>query len=556
MRAFPTTDPRANGPAALMFGPFTLVPAERRLEAGGKPLRLGSRTMDLLLCFAARAGEVVSRRDLTAHVWAGTHVEDSNLRFQIGQLRRALAEHSPGREYIANVAGRGYCFTATVQRQDRAREAHPNDSHPNHRLPRPSAPLIGRDHDIDAITARINTTRLLTVVGPGGVGKTATAMATAHRWAAETACMTVFVDLSPLTTSGGVAHAVASALDITATTTDPAPQVTEALSGRDMLLILDNCEHVAEDAAHLVERLISASPDLRVLATSREPLRGMEEAIYWLAPLDGPMVGDGRDATAMRALPAVDLFISRARRQLQDFDPDDHATRIVADLCRRLDGLPLAIELVAGRVGSLGLAGLSTLLASAPLTMEGARRAAPGRQRTLRASLDWSYALLPPAEAAMFRALSIFSGPFTLDAALWVMDDGSMPWTDLMVLLSSLVERSMVAVNIDAHRTRYRFLETTRFYAREKLLGSGQMPAVARRHAMLQVETPERTLAMAATALKRDDLSAPDGPLGAPPAFPPSGRGWSGGGGKPPGDRTGRSVPWRKTDSMGRPFRA
>ena len=423
---------------------------------------------------------MIGHRELTQAAWAGAQVEESNLRFQIGQLRKALAEHADGADTIASVPGRGYCLTAAVARGAGAAAGPPA---PHGRLPPVLPEIVGRKAEIDGLSARLATRRLVTVVGPGGVGKTTVATAVAHAIEAEGEGV-AFVDLAALSNLGLVPSAVAAELKVTVQSPDPVPALALLLAESRTLIVLDNCEHVVEAAAIFAERLLSATGRARILATSREPLRAADEMVCRLAPLPSPPERANLPDAVQEAsaFPAFRLFVARARHQLGDFGVGPAEAELIAEICRRLDGIPLAIELAVGRLGALGLAGLAEVLRAETAFVGRGRRTASLRQQTLQAALGWSYDLLSPDEAAALRALSVFSGSFPLDAALSVIG-GTAHRHDLVAILASLVEKSLVIAEPGGRRARYRLLETMRLFSADRLREAGEEATAGARHA-------------------------------------------------------------------------
>jgi predicted ATPase/DNA-binding winged helix-turn-helix (wHTH) protein len=477
MQADPVTIGQRSSEGGIVFGSFRLEPDRRRLLSGSTAVKLGSRALDLLIQLASRPGEVISHRELTARAWAGAQVEESNLRFQIGQIRKALSEHCGDVEYVTSVPGRGYCFTPPRQ----ADHPHvPRIDHASAHLPAALESIVGREADIASLSDALATSRLVTIVGPGGVGKTTLATAVA-RAVAGRLDEVHFVDLASLTDPQIVPNAVAAELRVPVQAADPVPALVQRLSDCSALLVLDNCEHVIETATLLVERLLAQVPGIRILATSREPLRAAEEMVSRLAPLATPP--DDGDVADPLGFPAVQLFVRRARRQLGTFEvgPEDGA--LVANICRRLDGIPLAIELAVGRLHALGLAALAEVLAGDDVFLGQGRRTATARQRTIQATVAWSYDLLPAVEAAALRVLSVFNGSFTIEAAIAVLQALAPRRSELIGIVGSLVEKSLLVVEQPGDGPRYRLLETTRLFAGELLRELGEEASARLGHA-------------------------------------------------------------------------
>ncbi len=393
----------------LSFGPFSLFVAERLLKKGDEPIPLGGRALDILIALAEQAGEVVSHKKLISSVWPDVTVEEANLRFQIAALRKALGD---GR-YISNIAGRGYCFVVPVTRSS-ARQTAPvtgtTTTERVQKLPPRLARMVGRDDTVRALTQQLQEWRFVSIVGPGGVGKTTVAISVAHALVDGFQGAVFFIDLAALTDPQLVPTAIASALGFMVQTQDPVIGLLAFIGDRKILLVLDNCEHVIGVAAALAERVVSETPQAHVLATSREALRVEGEHVHLLYSLDCPPEDAG--LTAMEALryPAAQLFMERAAASGYGAELNDIDAPIVARSCRRLDGVALAIELAASRVGSLGIRGVAELLDNRFGLLWQGRRTALARHETLNAMLDWSYSLLSEREKVVLCRLSVFVG--------------------------------------------------------------------------------------------------------------------------------------------------
>lgn len=470
--------PGSSGGTSASFGPFRLLPAARRIERDGIPLPLSSRALDILIVLVEHAGETVGHRELISRVWRDLVVDSGSLRTHISSLRKALGDGDGTARYIANVRGRGYCFVAPVSRQGT----------PCRHLQTPALPpvlgrMVGRDEAVRAIAADLTTHRFLTIVGPGGMGKTTAAVAVAHAVLQEFPDTVCFVNLGALSDPAHVASTVASALGLTIQTEDALPSLRESLRRTRMLLVLDNCEHVIAASAALAEQIFREAPEVHILATSREALRVDGEYTYLLPPLECPPPDPGLHAVEAQAFPAVKLFTECVAASGSSFELNDANAPIVASICSRLDGIALAIEFAAGRVGAYGIEGVASLLGSrVGLDWSGRRTASP-RQQTLHATLDWSHDLLSESEQVVLRRLSIFVGTFTLEAAQAVAC-GGLDEDQVVVHVGDLVAKSLVsAVTAEDGVVRYRLLETTRTYASGKLEASGEMGATAQRHA-------------------------------------------------------------------------
>jgi len=467
---------------AISFGPFRLLPDRRLLLEGDKPVRLGSRALDILVALVEHPGEVVGKEELMARVWPDTIVEESNLKFQISALRRTLGD---GNRYLVNIPGRGYCFVAPVMLEDGPPQSPPQAAAAEHahNLPAHLTRMIGRAGTVNTLAARLPRQRLITIVGPGGVGKTTVALAVAEALIAAYEHGVWLIDLAPFTDPRLVPSALAAVLGLEIRSEDPVPGLIASQRDKRMLLVLDNCAHVIDAAADLAIAVLRNAPGVHLLATSREPLRIEGEHVYRLSPLASPPASARLTAAEALHFPAVQLFVERAMASVDEFELSDADAPFVIDICRKLDGLPLAIEFAAARVETFGIQGLAAHLDERLKLLSGSRRTAVPRQRTLSAALDWSHQLLSAAEQRVLRRLAIFTGGFTLDAAGAIAADAAQPKSEIIDQVGELVAKSLVAADVDDAEPRLRLLETTRAYALTKLAESGEFEALGRRHA-------------------------------------------------------------------------
>jgi predicted ATPase len=466
------------GDSNYQFGAFELLPRRQLLVHAGTPVRIGSRARALLTVLVENAGELVSKEKLIAAAWPSTFVEDSNLKVNIANLRRALASNDPGQDYITAVPGRGYRFVAPVHRiRMGARE------------PPTKIPLIGRADDLAAVRGRLSKGPVVTLVGTGGIGKTALATAAAHAVAADYPDGISFVDLAKISAAEFIPAAVALALGLRTSGRDPLAEVIHALEGQRKLLLIDNCEHLLPSVAGAIDRLSTGLEDVRILATSREPLRIRDEHVHRLGPLrTDPRVSP--TASEAWAYPAVELFVTRACERT-GYEWCDADAPSVAEICRRLDGIPLAIELAATRIGALTPTQLLEMLDDRLRILAYGSHKAPLRQQTLHATLDWSYNLLSDSEAPFVRALSVFSDRFGVEGAIAVAPDDAPP--EMVVdNLSSLAAKSFLVVDWQDNAVTYRLLETMRTYLLERLRCNGEENEARRRHAILMCALLER----------------------------------------------------------------
>jgi predicted ATPase/DNA-binding winged helix-turn-helix (wHTH) protein len=472
-----------NQESAISFGPFQLFPKSRLLEKDGAPLHIGGRALDILIFLAERPGEVVDKRELIKQIWADVNVDEGSLRFHVTALRKALGGGAEGARYVVNVPGRGYCFAAPLARSEASRTPPAKNPSPAHALPAPLARMIGRAEVIEKISTELSQHRFVTVVGPGGIGKTSVVVAVAHRQLEAFAGQVFFVDFGALRDANLVPGTIASALGLTVNSEDPLPGLLTFLRGRHTLLILDSCEHILDTLAPLVERIIREVPELHVLATSRESFRAEGEQVFRLFPLDCPPQRDGLGVAELLAYPAAQLFIERITASLGEFQLSEEEAPLVAEICQRLDGIALAIELAAGRVDAYGIAGTASLLNSRFSLLWRGRRTAIPRHQTLSAALGWSYDLLPAVESATLRRLSVFVGPFTLEAALAVASCRGVSESQAVEAIANLLSKSLIATPSAERQLRYRVLDTTRAFANERLVESGEADQVASAHA-------------------------------------------------------------------------
>src|SRR5436190_6422635 len=459
--------------------------ADHRSQEADQPVRLGSRAFDILATLLQRPGELIGKDELISLTWPKTFVEDANLKIEISALRRALGDGQGGRRYIATIPGRGYNFVAPVrfEKPAEASLAATIASATAHNLPLAATRMIGREEVVATLVSRLSRERLLTIVGAGGIGKTTLALAVAERMIADYEHGVWLADLSPLGDPRLVPSAVATVLGLEVRTENPLPGLVAGLRDKRMLLLLDNCEHVIDAAASLVAAVLSGVPRVNILATSREPLGVAGEHEHRLGPLGSPPTSSGLTAAEAAAFPAVQLFVERVTGIVDDFALTDANALLVSEICSRLDGLPLAIEFAAPRVEVLGVEGLAARLDQSLPLFGTRRRATTARHRTMRAVVDWSYNLLREDEQHFFRALGIFAGGFTVEAAAAVVLDAAKTRMDAIDRLADLVTKSLVVADVSEAKPRFRLLDTTRAYAIEKLDESAERDQIARRHA-------------------------------------------------------------------------
>lgn len=470
----------------ISFGPYRLIPEKRLLLRDGEAFDVGSRALDILIALVEAAGEVVSQGDLIARAWPNVVVGDGSLRVTIASLRKALGEGEDGARFIANVTGRGYCFVAHVDRVAvQPSLPVPPEARPvsKHKLPPRLARMVGRQDVVEALSMLLASRRFVSIVGPGGMGKTTVAVSVAHALLDKFGDAVYFVDLGAVTEAAVVSSAVATAVGSSVQAQDPLPSLLAFLAGRRILLVLDNCEHVIDAAAALAERLYNDAPEVHILTTSREALRTEGEHVHLLTPLGYPTVREDLTAVEALAAPAVQLFMERAFASGHTGALTDADAPTVAAICSRLDGIALAIELAGSRVGAYGLQGTADLLSNRFKLLWQGRRSAPPRHKTLAAMLDWSFNLLSDWDRRVFSRLSVFVGVFTLEAAQAVAADDETDAIDVAEAISSLIDKSLVWVAPVDGIAHHRLLDSTLAFAAEKLAQTDEANAVARRHA-------------------------------------------------------------------------
>jgi predicted ATPase/DNA-binding winged helix-turn-helix (wHTH) protein len=471
---------------SISFGAFRLLPTRQLLRAG-KAVSLGSRALDILIVLLERPGELVGKDELMARVWPKTFVEPANLTVHIAALRRALGDGRDGNRFLVNTPGRGYRFVAPVAFDMKPSELAVAASKPKHNLPARLTPLVGRDNIVDDVAKKLSRVRLLTVVGPPGVGKTSVAFAAAQQVFEQCDHDVRMIDLAAFHEPQFAAAPFAEALGLEIRSEEqPLPKLLAALGDKPMLLVLDNCAHVVGAAAEFALNVLRRVAGARILATSREPLCVEGENVYRLSPLDCPRVASTLTAAEALTSPAARLFAERAAASLRGFELDDGNASVVAEICRNLDGVPLAIEVAAARVGAIGLEGVAACLTDPLGLLADGYRTKPPRQRTMGTAIDWSFELLTDLQKSILRRLSVFAGAFTLQAAARVAADLGHSESEIVGNVLELVDKSLIMTDGVGRNPQLRLLGTTRIYVKAKLADADVAEKAVRRRSKLE----------------------------------------------------------------------
>jgi predicted ATPase/DNA-binding winged helix-turn-helix (wHTH) protein len=473
------------------LGPFVLDPRAGTLTRSGTPTALGARAVAVLTALLEHPNEYVSKSLIMDAAWPGLVVEESNLAVQISAIRRALADAPGGEHWVETLPRRGYRFIGPVAEVSGDRPRSVRGRGENTNLPEALTSFIGRARELVEIKRLFSDKRLVTVVGAGGIGKTRLALQLATEVSDDYRDGVWLVELASITDPLLVPTSVAQVLGIEEKSGTPLTHtLCRYFKTRHLLLILDNCEHLLDACATLVDAVLHTAAAATIVATSREPLHVAGEQTYSLRALSLPE--SPADAEAVARSEAVQLFVDRARRQVPDFELTAARAAVVADLCGHLDGIPLALELAAARVRTLSVEQIHAHLHDRFKLLTGGSRMALPRQQTLRATLDWSFDLLGEQERAVLRRLAVFAGGFMLEAASAVASERTMDDFAVIDLLSQLVMRSLVVADTSNGSARYRLLETTRAYALEKLAESGETGTIQRAHAQYFRDRLER----------------------------------------------------------------
>ncbi len=467
------------------------------LLRGDREIRLRAKTFHVLVYLFEHHGQLVTKEDLFRAVWLDTFVSDDSLTKCVREIREALEDRD--HQLLKTVARRGFILDAPLAPLPQAgvrRASVPNEPprRASHNLPAALTSFIGRQRQVAEIVKLLPSTRLLTLTGAGGCGKTRLAIEVARQVLDDFPDGVWLADLAPLTEPALVTQTVASIFDVRQTSNRSLIEtLMDQLRDRHTLLLLDNCEHLVASSADLADTLLRKAPNLTILATSREAL-GMTGEHVWRVPSltlpDSPHVSADDDLLKYEA---IHLLVERAKAVDPTFAITNENADTVAEVCRRLDGIPLAIELAATRLNVLSIEQINARLDDRFRLLARTHRTPIGRQQTLEATVDWSYDLLSEEERLLLRRLSVFAGGWTLEAAEQVCSGDGIESADVLDLMSRLVDKSLVVVDHHANgRRRYRSLETVRQYASNRLRNAGDADAVRVRHFALFLDVVTR----------------------------------------------------------------
>jgi predicted ATPase/DNA-binding winged helix-turn-helix (wHTH) protein len=492
----------------IRFNPFRLDPANQRLYRGERAIPLRPKSFAVLTYLVERAGTLVTKHELLDAVWPSTAVSDTVLKTSIREIREALGDVADTPRFVETAHRSGYRFIAELMANN---------------LPLEITALIGRDREVGLIKRLLQTSRLLTLTGPGGVGKTRLALRAAGDLMSAARDGVSWIELAAHSDPLLVPQAVASALDVREQPNRGLiGSLQQQLRTKDLIVVLDNCEHLIDACAELAHRLLRTCPDVRILATSREPLGVSEECVWTVPPLSYPDPRQLPPHAELLSYDAVRLFVERATAARPDFELTDQNARCVAKICDRLDGIPLAIELAAPRLRALTIEHIAERLSDSFQVLARRHRTELPRHQTLRATIDWSYGLLSPDERRLFNSLAVFAGGWTVAGAMTVCNPSSgasdeRDEDEFLDVLIRLVDKSLVVAGEQtARERRYRMLETVRQYAREKLDETEDAVLIHQRHARFflnfvesiepRINTAKRVSCLAQLTAEHDNL--------------------------------------------------
>lgn len=463
--------------SGFSFGPFVLVSDRALLLKDGLAVKIGANSLKLLRLLVENAPNVLSTKELLEHLWPGGEVDGSALRVQITALRKTLEDRDRVFKFIATVPQRGYSFAAGISRATILLPEDPKQTaDAGHYLPNNGNFVIGRDDVIGTLAARLLDKRLLSIVGHGGIGKTTVALSVAENILHQYPDGLRFIDLSPLDDADLVSPTLASSLGLAVRAESSLPALGRFLRTKNILIVLDSCEHLIESVAALCEFIHRECPDVGFLCTSREPLRLRGEVVHQLESLAVPPIADTYAALELMAYSSVQMLVERCTAKGHNFALTEQNAASVAMLCRRLEGIPLALELASTHLVSLGISGLQNLLADGGQGLSAPASDGPARHQTLDRLLDWSYTLLDQHERNHLQRLSVFRGWFSIEAS------DSIAGRSSLEVVEQLAAKSMIVADLYEDHLQYRLLDTTRSYAWKKLAASEEMHQIRDRH--------------------------------------------------------------------------
>jgi non-specific serine/threonine protein kinase len=470
-----------------------------RVVKAGRVVALEPKAVSLLIVLLERAGDLVRTDELLRDVWAGTSVTPNSVTRLVALLRRALGDNAGRPRYIETIRTRGYRFIAPLHEGRTSLATTTMSAVGAARLlpttlPARVTPLVGRGRELQALEDAWSAARLVVLVGPAGIGKTQLALEHARRVASQFRDGVGFVDLASTSAGADVNAVVSLVLDLTAQPQEGADSLARMLRPRHVLLVLDNCEHLVEGCARLAASLLRTCPDVHILATSQQPFGIAGESVVAAPPLEVPAASraaERPDLSAFAAIPSVELFVTRARAVRSSFELTTGNMKAVGDICRRLDGIPLAIELAAAHVNVLSAGDIAARLDDR-LTLLAGGRSGLARHRTLAAAMEWSLARLTAGERALLSRLSVFAGGWSFDAAASICTDDQVPRERLFALMAGLIDKSFVVLHPAEPAMRYSLLETIRLYAHADLRRRGGVEALRLRHFRYYVSLARR----------------------------------------------------------------
>jgi predicted ATPase/DNA-binding winged helix-turn-helix (wHTH) protein len=443
----------------------------RELSARGVSVDIGGRAFEILEVLAQSANKLVTKDELMDRVWPGATIGENTLQVHISAIRKAFGQD---RAMLETASGRGYRLLGswTLRHRDTASAASAGrepETAPANNFPLVITRLIGRAAAARQLQDLVSAYRVVTLTGPGGIGKSTLALDVARGILTDFDGGGWFVELASLSDPGLVPGAVARTLGAEFSgETISAEAVARAIGSAKLLLLLDDCEHVIDAVADLIETIVRLCPDAKVITTSREVLRVSGEYVFRVPPLEVPAL-ESIEPDHILGHSAVELFVSKIAALDSAFLPRAEDILSIAAICRHLDGIPLAIEFAAARAATLGVLPVTVGLSDRFTMLTNGRRTALPRHQTLRATLDWSYQLLPAPERLLLCRLAIFPAGFTLDAAVAAMQDAGIDAPSVIEGIANLVAKSLVAVDQSDAAARWFLLETIRAYALEKL---------------------------------------------------------------------------------------